>query len=122
MTVTAAWSGEYGSRSRYNEASQYASLKASFFIAPGADGFKGQFEVGEKEPLLFVIYPVKIEKVTKTYYTGLMRALSKSNTDVSIIEKYLDDGLVKQWHHRLRKRKNEIAGDKDVGWWESIFR
>ncbi len=126
VSMAAAWSGEYGKASEYDDEpwetednSKRGFTKQSFFIPPHKGKYKNQFELGEKEPINLLIYPMRIEKVSEGYYDGLMNALSHKNGDVSLIDKYLGDSLIKDWHDKLTERKNEILKnkEKDSGFW-----
>ncbi|OQX28161.1 MAG: hypothetical protein BWK80_01785 [Desulfobacteraceae bacterium IS3] len=123
VNLASEWSGEYGKTSSYEETGAIPTDSAkkgfteqSFFIPPEGK-YKGQFEVGEKEPLNFLIYPKRVESVSKGYYEGFMKAVSSDNEDVSLIDKYIGDSLVKSWHEMLKERKSRLTGkDKDSFW------
>jgi hypothetical protein len=123
VSLASEWSGEYGKTSAYEESEAIPTdsdkkgfTEQSFFILPESK-YKGQFEVGEKEPLNFLIYPKRIESVSKGYYEGFMKAISSDNEDISLIEKYLGDPLVKSWHERLKERKSRLTGKDEDSFW-----
>jgi len=119
VKLSASWSGAYGITSMY-EKPVYSDFRPhSFFLPPGA-GFRGQFEVGEKEPLHMSIFPEAIQTVTNQYYKDFKTALSPENKSVSLIKKYLKDGRVSDWHSRLEQRIKEIRGGKK-NWWQRLF-
>jgi len=130
VTMSAAWSGEYGRRSpsdnevwSVEDNTKRGHAEHSFFILPHGGKHKGQFEVGEKEPVNLLIYPMRIEKVSEGYYKGFMKALSNENEDVPLIDKYLGDNLVRNWHGILKKRKKKLVGDdKDIFNLFNIFK
>jgi len=105
------WSGQYGSRADI-EVGESATADV-FFIPPGNGNASGIITLGEKEPAILRIYPVKMETADPVYYEGLKKALDHGNADLSLIETYLKDPRVKRWHMALELRKKEIsAGQK----------
>jgi hypothetical protein len=123
LTLAAAWSGEYGKDEADEDSWQVLNsekrgfAKQSFFILPQKGKYKDAFDIGEREPLNFLLYPTRIEKVSKGYYDGLMKALGHSNEDVSLIDKYLGDKLIKDWHDTLKQRKAELLKEKKDDSW-----
>ncbi|MCP4353514.1 MAG: hypothetical protein GY795_49320 [Desulfobacterales bacterium] len=115
ITIESVWKGEFGKSSPYED-SHASSVSQSFFV-PGRGFRRSQFEVGEKEPATLVMYPAKMQKVTRDYYNGFIKCLSKNNDDISFINRYLGDDLVKNWHDRLQERKNEITREKEEEFW-----
>ncbi|MDM8551604.1 hypothetical protein QUF72_16070 [Desulfobacterales bacterium HSG2] len=118
ITIASSWSGEYGRSFPHNngaweveDTTKRGYTEHSFFILPYGGKYKGHFEVGEKEPVNLLICPKQIEKVSEEYYNGFVKALSHKNKDVSLIDKYLDDNLVKNWHDLLKERKKRLVGD-----------
>jgi len=94
--------------------------RQSFFIAPKGGRFSDQIELGEKEPAVLVIYPESVESISETYYNKFMKAISKNNQDMKLIDPYLEDKLVKAWHDKLKKRKDEIIREQKGRSW--LFR
>jgi len=119
ITLAAIWSGVYGSYSPYEDA-QKSLYSQSFFIAPNGGRFSDQIELGEKEPAVLVIYPESVESISETYYHKFMKAISKNNEDIKLINPYLEDKLVKAWHDKLKKRKDEIIREQKGRFW--LFR
>jgi hypothetical protein len=123
VNLASEWSGEYGKTSSYGESGAIPADSAkkgfteqSFFMRP-EEKYKGQFEVGEKEPLNFLLYPKQIESVSKGYYEGFMKAVSSDNEDISLIDKYIGDSLVKDWHEKLKQRKSRLTGKDEDSFW-----
>lgn len=115
ITIASSWSGEYGQNSPRNgswkmeDSTKRGYTEHSFFILPDGVRHKGHFEVGEKEPANLLIFPKEIEKVSEAYYNGFVKALSHENEDVSLIDKYLKDNLVRNWHDLLRERRKKLV-------------
>ena len=121
ITLDAAWSGEYGKSAAYSEAARHPSAPQSFFLPPGAT-FQNQIEVGPREPVYLAIFPRRIEPVTASFHEGLRRALSPGNTDVGLIDRYLEDDRVAQWHPRLTARREALTAGGDRFWLFRLLR
>lgn len=131
VTLVFSWNSVYGDDYAYDKQTGEKNLtvnsdlsirKRSFLIGPNDKSFKDQLEVGEKEPKNLVVYPEKVETVSKEYYTECIKALSPKNENIALIDKYLKDSLVKEWHPILEKRKKEIMEKKRGGsWFQRLF-
>lgn len=90
-----------------------------FFLAPGEARYRIPIILGEREPSTFLIYPVMLKDVEKKYYDDFKKAIDRENEDVSLINRFLKDELVKDWHETLIVRKNEIINRRKQGF--SLF-
>jgi hypothetical protein len=98
------WSGYYGQEDSGNET---GSSKQSFIIDAHAE-YKGNFAVGDKEPMQVLFYPTEIIMLSKEDYDGLNTALSMENQDISMIDAYLAKQLPSVWQKRLNEKKQEL--------------
>lgn len=74
---TGAWGGG-DKRHKLVDSKKASKYFETFILAPG-DVFKDQFEVGEKEPSDLELKLVKVKKLEKNYFEGLVKALSYSS-------------------------------------------
>ncbi|OQY58056.1 MAG: hypothetical protein B6245_13855 [Desulfobacteraceae bacterium 4572_88] len=125
VMLASEWSGEYGKHVSENgnawdveASSRRGSGHQVFFIQPYGSKYKNHFDLGEKEPVNFLIYPIKIETVSESYYQNFTKALNGRTSDREMIDRYLRDPLVEPWHDQLRQKKKELDQDKDEkGFW-----
>ncbi|MDY0328134.1 MAG: hypothetical protein RBR07_07805 [Arcobacteraceae bacterium] len=73
---TGAW-GDGDTRTKLVEETQSSKYLETFLLGPD-EIYKDQFEVGEKKPENLNIVISQLEKVDKSYYEGLVKALSYS--------------------------------------------
>ena len=121
--LNAQWSGEYGENMPHEkgtwemeDSSGRGLARQTFFLVPGKT-CQNSFQVGEKEPVNLLIYPARIEEVTKRYYDRFMRATAEGNSDVALIDEYLRDNLVKDWHEELREKRKKLVGKENETFW-----
>ncbi len=120
VTLNLSWSGQYGRTSLYEPRARHPLRPQSFFIEPGRGRTAGSFDVGEKEPEHFILYPETILTVTADYQQGLTKALSAENEDLALVEKYLADEKVRQWHPELKAQKERLG--QEVGLIRSLWQ
>jgi len=123
VELNAQWSGEYGENMSHENgtwemenSSGRGFARQTFFLVPNKT-YKNSFQVGGKEPVNLLIYPARIEEVTQRYYDRFMRAITDGNSDISLIDEYLRDNLVKDWHEQLREKRNKLAGKENETFW-----
>ncbi|MDM8515943.1 hypothetical protein QUF76_07070 [Desulfobacterales bacterium HSG16] len=116
ITMKATWDGEFVSKSPYVSA-QPSEHRFSFFIQPNNGRHMGQFDVGEREPASIVFYPVSIRETDQAYYDDFMKAWDPKNEDISLLERFLADDLVKNLHPYLEKKRAELARKQEKRSW-----
>lgn len=114
VTLSAAWRGQYGRNTRYEERVHYPKRPHVFFLAPEG-GRRASFQVGEKEPDHLVIYPVRADAVSREFHQGLLTALDPENTDPAVIDRYLADERAAAFHDRLNARRKALAEEAGGG-------
>lgn len=125
VSLGAQWSGEYGKNSSRNNDEDWDAgaggnrgfLIRDFFMTPHDNRHKDSFEVGEKEPVNLSIYPLKIEKISRVYYEEFMKALKGRVDEISLIDKYIGDDLVKSWHGELKEKRKKLLGEEKKFFW-----
>ena len=121
-TLTAVWSGTFGSGDDRHAEPRRPDEPVSFFLSPDGGRYAGQFHVGDKEPARLILYPVRIEAITPAYRDGLNQALSRENQDIDLIDRYLEDDRVAAWREELKQRRSELASEKKGFWLFRLFR
>lgn len=107
-----SWSDKSGTYNTKVSQSNKAKYPQTFVLAPG-EKIKYQFELGEKEPKDLATIPVNVQNIDKAFYKGLLLALSPENKRIPLIDKYLSDDMVVEWHKSLKDQKQRIIQEKE---------
>lgn len=100
-----AW-GDGDTRNKWGTTYKSGSLEQHFILKPGT-GYKFQAEIGEAKASI----STKISHATiidQEYYEALIYAMDSKNRAVGLIDKFLQDKRIKNWHSRLQSIKKEI--------------